>query len=131
MAIKKRQHSGRQRENRQSRPAGGEDKLLAADWEPEYWRSRCAWCGSSIEDKNEAFIIPVSLHEYAFREFAPNTIQPLYLVSINKVVPMIVVGKDSPLKERGKDAYFQTCCQICAENLKKELRTSLLMAREP
>lgn len=107
------------------------DKLLASDWEPEKWRSRCAWCASQIEDVKEAFIIPVSLHEAAFKEFDPDSIQPLYLVSVNRVVPMIVVGKNSPIKQRGKDAYFQVCSQYCGENLKKELKSSLTIAKQP
>ncbi|MGC8744871.1 MAG: hypothetical protein ACP5T0_13425 [Verrucomicrobiia bacterium] len=125
MTIKKRHQTGRSRENRQTQSPKYKDKLLNSDWEPEKWRSLCAWCGSSIESPSEAFIIPVSFQQAAFNRFAPGTIQPLYLGSVDKVVPMIVAGKDSPFKQKGKDAYFQTCCQICADNLKKELRASL------
>lgn len=106
-------------------------KLLGEDWNQEYWKDKCAWCLSVIVDTSNAFIIPVSLHEAAFREFSPDTIQPLYLTSAGKVVPMIVAGEDSPVKAQGKDAYFQTCCEKCAVNLKEELQKSLRMAAEP
>jgi|YelNatPaOPRAMG01_1025707.scaffolds.fasta_scaffold03477_3 hypothetical protein len=106
-------------------------KLLGEDWNQEYWRERCAWCSSEIMDTSQAFIIPVSLHQAAFREFSPNTIQPLYLTSAGKVVPMIVAGEDSPIKAKGKDAYFQTCCEKCALKLKEELQKSLQIASEP
>lgn len=106
-------------------------KLLGEDWDQEKWKNKCAWCSSEIIDTSTAFIIPVSLHEAAFREFSRNTIQPLYLTSIGKVVPMIVAGEDSPLREKGKDAYFQTCCEKCAVQLKEELQKSIRIAAEP
>lgn len=105
-------------------------KLLAEDWQADYWKNRCAWCSCVIQDLSSAFIIPVSLYEEAFREFDRGSIQPLYLCSINRVAPMIVATEDSPIRESGKDAYFQTCSEKCALALKKALQDSLNMAVE-
>ena len=100
-----------------------------SDWEPNMWRSRCAWCGSLIGNMKDGFIVPVSLQEAAIKGFEQNSIQPLFLSSINKVVPMIITDKDSKIKKACKDAYFQACCKKCAENLKREIQNSLTMSK--
>lgn len=124
-------HFHEQKANKEQKKPERKQKLLGEDWNQEHWKNKCAWCFSEITDTSTAFVIPVSLHEAAFREFPRNTIQPLYLTSIGKVVPMIVPGEDSPIREKGKDAYFQTCCEKCAVQLKEELQKSIKIAAEP
>jgi hypothetical protein len=120
----KRQKTG---ERKQSQTEEKQSPL--SEWDPDRWRSRCAWCGTLIGDIKDGFFIPVSLQDAAIKGFSPNSIQPLFLVSINKVVPMIITDKDSTIKKSCKDAYFQACCKKCAENLKRELQNSLTISK--
>lgn len=91
-------------------------------WNPDRWRTRCAWCGRKIPADKEVFGISVRLRKEAFQEFDPGSIQPLLLGRTGKTVPMIVVTDDSPAKREGKDAMFQLCSEDCAQALQAALR---------
>lgn len=119
----------RRKPGERKQPQSEEKQISMSDWEPDIWRSRCAWCGSLIADMKDGFIVPVSLQEAALKGFEPNSIQPLFLSSINKVVPMVITDKDSKIKKAFKDAYFQACCKRCAENLKREIQNSLTKSK--
>lgn len=94
-------------------------------WNPDRWRSRCAWCAKKMPDDAEVFGISVRLRREAFREVDPGTIQPLFLGLAGKTVAMMVVTDDSPAKQHGKDAMFQLCSEACASALQTALREEM------
>jgi hypothetical protein len=125
-----RQKDFKRQKTRERKQSQTEEKQSSmSDWDQDRWRSRCAWCGSLIGDIKDGFLVPVSLQDASIKGFEPNSIQPLFLGSINKVVPMIITDKDSSIKKSCKDAFFQACCKKCAENLKREIQNSLTKSK--
>ena len=94
-------------------------------WNPDHWRTRCAWCAKRIPHDAEVFGISVRLRKEAFQEVDPGTIQPLFLGMAGKTVAMMVVTDDSPAKQDGKDAMFQLCSEDCAKALQTALREEM------
>jgi hypothetical protein len=97
----------------------------ATGWKPEKWKDRCAWCVKRLPRSKRVFAISISLRPEAFQEFDLGSVQPLLLFRVGKTVPMIVLAKDSPAKQAGKDAMFQLCSQRCAKALQAALRAEL------
>lgn len=100
-------------------------KTPGADWNPELWESRCAWCAQELSATEAVFGITIGLRPEALREFELGTIQPLLLPDSGKVVPMIIISEDSPVKQAGKDAAFQLCSQPCGKSLQAALQAGL------
>ena len=94
-------------------------------WDPEKWVNRCSWCAKKISAEAPAFGISVRLHNAAFSEMDPGSIQPLFLAGSGKTVPMMVVAANSPAKRAGKDAMFQACSESCAQSLQAALQLEL------
>ena len=78
-----------------------------------------------MDENEERLAISVKLDARAYEVFAKGTIQPLFLATIARAVPMIVAGTDSPARADGKDAMFQLCCETCARSLQKVLKDEL------
>ena len=99
--------------------------LTEQKWNAAKWRHRCAWCAALMRSDQEVLAIPIRLQPAAIEVLEPGEIAPLLLPSANKVVPMMVVGEDSPAKREGNDAMFRLCSESCAKLLQAALRTEL------
>jgi endogenous inhibitor of DNA gyrase (YacG/DUF329 family) len=84
--------------------------------------SRCAWCGTEIDEKAEVygfgakFCRDVDLSEYE------SQVIELKILTESRIVPMMITAKGSDAKNAGHDAMFMTCSNECA----KEMRDALL-----
>lgn len=99
--------------------------LTDQKWDENRWRTRCAWCARTVKANDPVFAVSVRLHAAALAELEPGRMAPLFLPGIARVVPMIVVGADSPAKREGKDAVFRLCSEACAQTFQRVLREEL------
>ena len=83
--------------------------------------SRCAWCGTGIDEEAEVyglgamFCQDVDLSEYE------GYVIELRTLTENRIVPMMIAAKASDAKKAGHDAMFMTCSNECANEMRETL----------
>ena len=84
--------------------------------------SRCAWCGTGIDEKAEVYGLGATFcRDVDLSEYESQVIE-LKILTENRIVPMIIAAKASDAKKAGHDAMFMTCSNECANEMRETLQ---------